>query len=166
LLYAERAVARMTQAQTRSKRRMAHAQVWPQYGKWAALIIVAALVAMARVSLSARVTRQGYHLADLEQTRLELLEENRRLKIEHGNKRSVERMKAELGASGQIFVPYDGRAVAIVHVQIRPAEPEHRDLATRIAETVAGWTQRKTQAAAEPLRLAPVDGRLAEWAEP
>jgi len=154
------------QAQPRSERRTEHAQVRPQYGKWAVLIVVAALVAMARVSLSARVTRQGYHLAELEQTRLELLEENRRLKIEHGEKQSVERMKTALGALGLTFVPYDGGSVEIVHVQIRPAEPERRDLATRTADTVARWVQRNERTAAERLRLAPVDGRLAEWAEP
>jgi len=103
-------------------------------------VLLVAGIAFARVSLSAQITRCGYRLSALQAQHLALLDDNRRLKVEVGQKQSVVRLLLDMGGSAESYVRADEDRVLTVRADygIAPAAP--KDTAAGIARDVAGLT--------------------------
>ena len=100
-------------------------------------VIALALLGLFRVGLTAHVTRCGYQQREMEREHLRLIDENRRLKLEVGRKRSMESLRGSLAQLGYTCTQYDGSQVLHVRTRWEPQPPEPTDVAGRFAGAVA-----------------------------
>jgi len=131
-------------------------------------MLLIAGIAFARVALSAQITKYGYRLDGLQRRQLELLEENRSLKVEVGTRQSATRMLGKLEDRGETMVRYDEARVVTVETKMDLLAPRPGDMAARFAREVADATRagvevRMAGRSREAARLASSgDGRPAE----
>ena len=131
-------------------------------------MLLIAGIAFARVGLSAQITKYGYRLDGLRCRQLELLEENRSLKVEVGTRQSATQMLGKLEARGETMVRYDEARVVTVETEMDIAVPPPDDAAARFARQIAdiAYAGLESAAASRPQGLermtSPDSRRMAE----